>query len=102
MKVLQESKWSAQVTCTGNGNGAAGCGSQLEIEKSDIRFYAGKSGDPAVDGTFFHAPPAAVIKCPVCGCLTDLAPNERPADFQDCKPFTSAWKNGHETDTAAA
>jgi hypothetical protein len=96
MKVIEEKKWSATITCTGAGNNASGCGSVLEIEKADIRYYGGKSGDPATDGTFFYAPEAAVIRCPSCGCLTDLTEEERPADFKKCEPFTSAWKRGQD------
>lgn len=102
MKVLEKKKWSAVIKCTGDGNGASGCGSTLEIEKSDIRYYAGKSGDPRVDGTFFYAPEAAVIRCPSCGCLTDLSAKQRPADFANCTPFSSKWKRGEESKPAAA
>lgn len=94
MKVVEEKKWSRVVTCTGEGNGASGCGSRLEIEKADIRYYKGKSGCPDLDGTFFYAPEAAVIRCPVCKCLTDLSEEDRPHDFKNCAPFTSAWERG--------
>jgi hypothetical protein len=93
MEVLKQKEWSSEVECTGNGNNASGCGSILKINKSDIRFYGGKSGDPSVDGTFFSAPKAAVIKCPVCKCLTDLTEEQRPADYEKLTPFSSAWKN---------
>lgn len=93
MKVLKEKKWSVTVTCSGAGNGVSGCGSTLEIEKSDIRYYAGKSGDPSVDGTFFYAPAAAVIRCPVCGALTDLSKEKRPVDWKSCEKYTWAWGN---------
>ena len=94
MEVLEQSKWTAAIECTGKGNGASGCGSKLKIDKTDIRYYKGKSGDPSVDGTFFYAPEAAVIRCPVCGVLTDLDENQRPEDFKKLKPFTSAWERG--------
>lgn len=96
MRVIEEKAWQREVTCTGAGNGQSGCGSKLEIGKEDIRYYGGKSGDPSVDGTFFAAPEAAVIRCPVCKVLTDLSKADRPEDFKDCKPFTSAWKRGEE------
>ena len=97
MKVLEQKIWSLEVTCTGAGNNATGCGSRLEITKDDIRYYAGKSGRPDVDGTFFYAPEEAVIRCPVCGTLTDLSKEQRPADFRQCKPFTGKWKRGEES-----
>jgi hypothetical protein len=96
MKILEQKSWTLEVKCTGAGNNTAGCGSVLEIDKSDIRYYPGKSGDPATDGTFFYAPEAAVIRCPVCGALTDLDKDQRPADFKQCTPFTGAWKRGED------
>lgn len=96
MEVIERGKWTATVECTGKGNNASGCGSTLKIEKDDIRYYGGKSGDPSIDGTFFYAPEAAVIRCPVCGVLTDLDGHQRPADFTKLKPFTSAWKRGED------
>lgn len=96
MKVLEQKQWTVTVTCTGRGNNQQGCGSILEVEKEDIRFYKGKSGDPAIDGTFFYAEPEAVIRCPVCGTLTDLTKEQRPVDFRDCTPFTVKWANNEE------
>jgi hypothetical protein len=92
MKVLEQKVWSVQVTCTGHGNNTSGCGSLLEVEKEDIRYYPGKSGDPATDGTFFYAPEAAVIRCPSCSALTDLSKEQRPADWKKCKEFSTAWR----------
>jgi hypothetical protein len=88
VKVVTKKQWTQEVTCTGRSNQSCGCGSVLEITKADIRFYEGKSGNPATDGTFFYAPKAAVIRCVVCGTLTDTTEKERPADFEDCTPFT--------------
>jgi hypothetical protein len=92
MRVLEQKVWSVQVTCTGHGNNTSGCGSLLEVEKEDIRYYAGKSGNPSVDGTFFYQPEAAVIRCPSCSALTDLSEEQRPADWRSCTEFTGAWK----------
>lgn len=67
MKTLKKGKpWSKEVTCSGNGNGGAGCGSLLEAEKED--FYITSShcyGDsqPTKHYTF---------KCPECGVETDV------------------------------
>jgi len=94
MEIVEEKKWVKEVTCTGRGNDATGCGSILKIGKSDIRYYRGKSGDPSVDGTFFYAPEAAVIRCASCGTLTDLTAKQRPADFTKLLPLTSKWKRG--------
>jgi hypothetical protein len=92
MRALEEKQWVQQVSCSGRGNGQAGCGSTLEVNKSDIRWYKGKSGDPSVDGTFFYAPEAAVVRCPVCATLTDLTEEERPADFRSCVGFSTKWR----------
>lgn len=96
MEIIEQKEWSTVVECTGEGNNASGCGSKLRITKDDIRYYGGKSGDPATDGTFFYAPEEAVIRCPVCGILTDLDSEVRPIDFKKLKPFTGAWKRGEE------
>lgn len=96
MIVLEEKHWTSIVTCTGNGNEQQGCGSVLEINKEDIRYYPGKSGDPSIDGTFFYDEEEAVIRCPVCGTITDLTPKERPIDFRECVKFTTSWRYGNE------
>lgn len=99
MKVLEKSVWKCEVVCTGKGNNSSGCGSLLEVTKDDIRYYAGKSGDPSIDGTFFYAPEAAVIRCPVCSCLTDLDKEQRPVDFRECAEFTTHWRVNGPTES---
>lgn len=69
MKLLKPGRdqkgWSAELVCTGEGNGGGGCGATLLVEQADV--YQTSSGhyDGSVD--YF-----ASFDCMACGVTTDL------------------------------
>lgn len=76
-------KWSANVECTGRGNtydnareGRAPCGAKLKISLSDIFTTSHTYIDGSTDHYF-------TIKCPICGCLTDIDRWIVPGSFSD-------------------
>ena len=75
MKVIRKcSGWSKEFECTGKGNGGGGCGSILEVSKSDL--YLTRQTD--LGGCFEQW---ITFKCCVCGAETDIAdyPNTKGA-----------------------
>lgn len=92
MKVLSQGQkihWSAEITCTGFGNGGDGCGSVLEVERDDLRYYKGSgNGDRIGDSD-----PAVMIKCPMCGTFTDLGRVDFPKQHKNLTPWTSEWRD---------
>lgn len=91
MKILVEKPWALKKTCNGHGNGGKGCGSVLEVEKSDLRVY---SSDSHYSATTY----AIVWRCCVCGASNDLKSSEHPQRTNDIRAHTSAWADGKERD----
>ena len=102
MKVVKKSDkpfWSMEVQCTGLGNqcsngrkGKAPCGSILEINANDIYITKSFSYDRSVDICF-------TIKCPECGCETDIPAKDLPTDiksFLQGKEFAKANNSGRD------
>ncbi len=74
--------------CTGHGNGGNGCGSELQLDRADLRYH------PAVGGGTWGSCEANVIfKCPVCGAATDLKTSEWPSNPQTLQTAKAAWIN---------
>lgn len=84
MKVVKKSDkpfWSIEVQCTGAGNqynngkkGKAPCGSLLEVNADDI--YITKHYSYGEVDRFY------TIKCPECGCETDIPSKNIPAEIR--------------------
>jgi hypothetical protein len=91
MKVVKETKWKVRIECTGAGNGGSGCGSLLEAERSDLRWFAGTDYP-------IERPSAVCVRCPVCGQITDLKRDEYPHNPSSLQPFSTAWREGREGD----
>ena len=86
MKVIREGKaWVLQHECTGFGNEGKGCGALLEMERSDLRYFAG--------GGYMDRDPAVVFKCPCCKQTTDLGFDEWPPNPRALTPWTSEWRD---------
>lgn len=95
MKVLERKEWAKTVTCTGRGNGGKGCGSVLEIERADLRFFEGSGGD-----SWGSSEPAVMFKCCVCGAANDLEDDDYPVNHTDLpKAYASWYKSGLEGDS---
>ena len=98
MKVIKKSDkpyWTTKVQCTGYGNafdngakGKAPCGSTLEVSANDI--YITSSTDYTGDKTYHFT-----IKCPECGCETDIPSNKLPSDIRS---FLEGKKNYKQND----
>lgn len=87
MKIIKKGDrrgaWKKQVICTGKGNdydnakkGNAPCGATLEITMRDIFMTSNTCYDLSTD--YFYT-----IKCPCCGCLTDLPTNSLPSEVKE-------------------
>lgn len=103
MKVVKKAKkpfWTKEVQCTGAGNqsingrkGKAPCGSTLEINANDIYITKTYSYDGSSERCF-------TIKCPECGCETDIPAKELPTDIRDfLRGKELARKNDNGRDT---
>ncbi|MBI5654160.1 hypothetical protein HZC53_00680 [Candidatus Uhrbacteria bacterium] len=65
MRILEKGPgWSVECVCTGKGNGGAGCGSKLLVEKGDL--YQTSHSDYGGGTDYF-----VTFCCPVCGVETD-------------------------------
>lgn len=72
MKVLKEGKgYLLEVTCTGKGNGGAGCGAVLGVSKEDV--YMTESYDYGGGHDIYYT-----IRCPRCGTETDISIDKLP------------------------
>ena len=95
MKVLKsgspKKSWSLKTKCTGHGNGREGCGAKLELEKSDLRYFAEQEFPWRIQ------PAAVVFKCPECGVTTDIPKSTWPNRITDLKEWTSEWRDNKET-----
>ena len=102
MKVVKKSEkpfWSKEVQCTGEGNqynngkkGKAPCGAILEVNANDIYITKSYSYDSSVDLYF-------TIKCPECGCETDIPAKDLPTEikvFIKGKELAKANNSGRE------
>ena len=77
MRVLEKGEgWHINVRCTGGGNGGAGCGSLLEVEKDDN--YITSHTDYLGDTDYFYT-----VRCPVCGAQTDIASANLPQSIKE-------------------
>lgn len=80
------------VICTGQGNKARrdyeACGSTLEVELDDLRFYDGTSG-------YFQRDSAVCFKCPVCNHITDLELKDWPRTRANLQTFSTAWADSN-------
>lgn len=93
MRVIEKREtkpWAVQVQCTGHGNSPTGknlpCGSLLEVEMNDLRYFDGSGG-------YFERDNAVVLRCPICECLTDLQEDKWPHNpTTNLKPFSTKWK----------
>lgn len=69
MKVLKKGRdvkgWSAELKCTGHGNGEGGCGSILLVEHSDLF----ETGRHCYDGSSDYF---ITFRCPECLVMTDI------------------------------
>lgn len=68
MKVLEKGNpngWEIERTCTGDGNGAGGCGAKLLVAEADI--YLTKAHHMGETDYYY------TFKCPECGVETDVA-----------------------------
>ena len=100
MEVLERGEprlWSTDVECTGEGNdgfnkGTKGCGSKLRVGRDDLRHYEGTEYPIWRDA-------AVTMKCPVCGCLTDLDRDDWPVGASDLRKFSNAWARGENDGT---
>jgi hypothetical protein len=75
MKVIKPGRaqqgWSAELVCTGRGNGGGGCGATLLVEYADIYLTSSSHYDGSTD-TF------RTFTCGACGVETDLPENGGP------------------------
>lgn len=99
MKVLQAGidpclTWKKEYTCTGKGNGGIGCGSKLEVEYNDLRYYKGSESPWNSSGA------AVCFRCPVCGNLNDLDigdwPSSAMSPISSMKKYSDDWRKGVE------
>lgn len=69
MKVLKRGRpqkgWSKKCKCTGDGNGAGGCGAQLLVEQADV-FTTSSSHYDGSNESYY------TFRCGACGVETDL------------------------------
>ena len=74
MKVLTSGDgrkgWSCKTTCSGAGNGDAGCGAELLVEQADLF----ETTNSRMDETEHFV----TFKCPECSQKTDLCGGNRP------------------------
>lgn len=92
MKVIEEKKplqeqWSIQASCSSSGNGNKGCGSLLEVEHDDLRYFAEQEYPWRIQ------PAAVCFKCPICGEVTDLLKNQWPPFVSRLSKWTIEWHN---------
>ena len=85
MRIIEKVTWTKEVTCTGAGNSGPGCGSKLEVERADLRFYHGSG--------YMERHEAVTFRCPCCGQLTDLPRNDWPVNPRNLAPFSAHWRD---------
>lgn len=91
MKIINQTQpfgWVKEMTCTGHGNGNKGCGSVLEVNRDDLRFFKGVSGD-----SWGSSDPAVMFKCMVCGDVTDVKSSDWPRAHQKLTPWSKDWQD---------
>ena len=78
----KKNAWSMIIKCTGKGNEDDNaekhkfpCGAKLKINADDIFMTHHYCFDGSVDDYY-------TIKCPCCGCLTDINKDRLPYDVQ--------------------
>jgi len=87
MKVIEKGtakdRWSMEVKCDGKGNDSENakarvspCGSRLEFGLTDIFVTTSYCGMDNSSTDYF------TIKCPECGCLTDIPSEKIPAELE--------------------
>ena len=96
MKVLKHGRpqrgWSHKYSCTGNGNGGAGCGAKLMVELDDLFATMGFVAPPALPNVTQVATmglKAVSFACPECSAITDV-PKEAWPTFTNL-PDYSTW-----------
>lgn len=96
MKVLKagnfgSEKWSGKYHCKGDYGG--GCQALLQVDKEDLRWYPGVSGD-----SWGSRDPAVCFKCPICAKVTDIPKKDWPGDAHNLTAWNHSWyKNVVET-----
>ena len=90
MKILKERPWIKQYECTGHGNGDRGCGSELEVGKEDLRYFAKQVY------SWRTQPEAVCFKCPVCNAVTDIEKKDWPPSHTKLPKWTKSWQEGSE------
>ena len=88
MKIIEYGE-KMQYRCSGNGNGGNGCKALLEVERSDMRYLDGISGD-----SWGSSDASVSFKCPCCKQLTDIPISKWPQGASSSlKRSTSHWRN---------
>lgn len=91
MKVLRAGRsqkgWSAEKSCTGEGNGLGGCGAKLLVEEADLFTTTSSARDEV---TYYVS-----FCCMACGVITDLHDREQaklPSEVVLALPTRRVWE----------
>ena len=77
--------WKLTTECTGNGNGGKGCGSTLQVNRDDLRFFEEQEFPWRIQ------PAAVCFKCPICSKITDIHRDEYPDKWIQLTPWSREW-----------
>jgi hypothetical protein len=93
MKILELGKntkeaWKLEAICTGKGNNKKGCNTLLEVEYTDLRYFAEQEYPWRIQ------PEAVCFKCPACNAVTDLDKNQWPSNIEDIEKWSNIWHRG--------
>jgi hypothetical protein len=78
-------EWSAELTCTGDGNGGGGCGAVLLVESSDLYRTSAETFN-------FTSTRCVTFRCVVCGAQTDV----HAAGCVSRLPTKAEWERRHD------
>lgn len=89
MKVLKAGNfglknWTGEYYCKGDYGG--GCQALLQVDKEDLRWYPGVSGD-----SWGSRDPAVCFKCPICSKISDIPRKDWPVGASSLKKWTETW-----------
>lgn len=78
----EQSGWSSEQRCTGDGNGGGGCGAVLLVEQPDLY----RTGRSSYDGSRDEF---VTFTCACCGVETDI--ENCPGNVSSVLPWKTAW-----------
>ena len=70
MRIIKEKRWTKQYDCIGQDEGKKGCGSTLEVDIRDLRYFRSQI-----------EPASVCFKCPVCNTINYIPKTDWPSSY---------------------